>query len=48
MPKETKKDKTPAAGPHDKPELTEQERTPGAGTLPKPGKADADDMAPTG
>jgi hypothetical protein len=29
--------KTPAAGPHDKPELTDDGKTPGAGTLPVPG-----------
>ena len=34
--------KTPAAGPHAKPELTDYNKTPGAGTLPGPGKnADA-------
>ena len=32
--------KTPAAGPHAKPELTDQTKTPGAGTLPRPGKSD--------
>jgi hypothetical protein len=32
--------KTPAAGPHDKPELTDNSKTPGAGTLPEPGKSD--------
>lgn len=40
--------KHPAAGPHDKPHLTDKKNTPGAGTLPKPGKADPNDMAPTG
>ena len=32
--------KTPAAGPHAKPELTDDSKTPGAGTLPDPGKSD--------
>jgi hypothetical protein len=32
--------KTPAAGPHAKPELTDSSKTPGAGTLPEPGKSD--------
>ena len=32
--------KTPAAGPHAKPELTDNSKTPGAGTLPEPGKSD--------
>jgi hypothetical protein len=29
--------KTPAPGPHSKPELTDDLKTPGAGTLPDPG-----------
>jgi hypothetical protein len=32
--------KTPAAGPHAKPELTDNSKTPGAGALPEPGKSD--------
>jgi len=32
--------KTPAAGPHAKPELTDDSKTPGAGALPAPGKSD--------
>ena len=32
--------KTPAAGPHAKPELTDDSKTPGAGALPEPGKSD--------
>lgn len=32
--------RTPAAGPHAKPELTDYGKTPGAGTLPGPGKND--------
>lgn len=32
--------RTPAAGPHAKPELTDNGKTPGAGTLPEPGKSD--------
>jgi len=35
--KPAKRDKTPAAGPHAKPELTDNSKTPGAGTLPTPG-----------
>jgi hypothetical protein len=35
--KKRAQDKTPAAGPHAKPELTDNSKTPGAGTLPKPG-----------
>ena len=31
--------KTPAAGPHAKPELTDNSKTPGAGALPEPGKS---------
>jgi hypothetical protein len=31
--------KTPAAGPHAKPELTDGSKTPGAGALPEPGKS---------
>jgi hypothetical protein len=32
--------RTPAAGPHAKPELTDNSKTPGAGALPEPGKGD--------
>lgn len=35
-----KTSKTPAAGPHAKPDLTDPSKTPGAGTLPEPGKSD--------
>jgi len=30
------REKLPAAGPHEKPELTDPERTPGTGALPDP------------
>lgn len=37
-----------AAGPHNTPENVNKHSTPGTGVLPEPGKADDDDMAPTG
>jgi hypothetical protein len=38
----------PQAGPHATPENTVPDSAPGTGVLPKPGKADDDEMAPTG
>lgn len=37
-----------AAGPHNTPDQVNRNSTPGTGILPEPGKADDDDMAPTG
>jgi hypothetical protein len=40
---------TPAAGPHDRPELTNPDATPGTGMLPEPSdKLEDGDMQPSG
>jgi hypothetical protein len=40
------KQKTPAAGPHAKPELTDKDKTPGSGVLPEVDEKQTE--APTG